>query len=405
MSEIPAVTLKAGRDRPARGRHPWILSGSVGRIDGDPEAGATVAVRAADGERLGLGDWDPHSQIRVRLFSIGALSHDASESWLDERIDAAMEARREDLTLASTNAVRLLNAEGDGVPGLIVDRYDDRLVLKAATPAMRRRVSRVAETIAKQIPVRGAWLRGDAGSAGPGAAAGAEAAGPEPGTDPQSRLVCGEPPPDAVEIEEDGRGYVADLRRGHKTGFYLDQRDGRSLVRRLSRGRRVLDLYCYTGGFAAAALQGGAAGVVAVESSEPAVRLLERNACGAEIVQGDAGRFLRDDDRRFDLLVCDPPPLARRRRDVRAACRAYLDLNRELLRHAERGARVLTYTCSHHVDAGLFRRVVFSAVRDAGAEVSVLGILGAPSDHPVALHHPEGEYLKGLDLRVLAPGR
>lgn len=390
MPSLPSIHLKAGRDRPLRGRHPWVLSGSVERLEGEPAAGDAVRVVSSDGEPLGIGDYDPRSQIRVRVHSFGAREPDPAERWIEERLDAAIAWRRDHPSLRDAQALRLLHAEADGLPGLVVDRYADWLALKAGTPAMLRRARRVAEHLAGRLAIRGAWLRGERSS--------------ENDPAPEERALTGEVPDHPIEIREDGRRYLVDLKRGQKTGFYLDQRDSRALYRELARGRRALDLFSYTGAFAAAALQGGARDVVAVESSEPAVALLRENAPDAEVFAGDASDFLRKDPRRFDLLVCDPPPLARRRRDAAAACRAYKDLNLWALRRAAPGAYLLTFTCSHHVDAGLFRRVVFAAALDAGADVSVLGTLGAAPDHPVALSHPQGEYLKGLCLRVVEPG-
>jgi 23S rRNA (cytosine1962-C5)-methyltransferase len=245
---------------------------------------------------------------------------------------------------------------------------------------MLRRLPLLAELLAAETPAKGAWLRG-------------EAQGVERG-------LFGEVPDEPTLIHERGRTYAVDLRRGQKTGFYLDQRDARDLFARLAPGRRAADLFCYTGGFAAAALAGGASSVIAVDTSEPALALAARNAPGATAVCEDVGEYLRRDPGPFDLIALDPPPLARRKRDVPAAARAYKDLNLWALRRAAPGAHLLTFSCSHHVDAGLLRSIAFGAAEDARRDVQLLAVLGAPPDHPVALVHPEGEYLKGLLLRV-----
>jgi 23S rRNA (cytosine1962-C5)-methyltransferase len=218
------------------------------------------------------------------------------------------------------------------------------------------------------------------------------------------RVLFGSIPESPVWIEERRRRYRVDLRHGQKTGFYLDQREARDLFATLAEGAQALDLFSYSGGFASAAVQGGARSVVAVESSRPGVQLLAENAPQAEAVCGDAGAFLRQDTRGYDLIVLDPPPLAKRRRDVSAASRAYKDLNLWALRRAASGAHLFTFSCSHHVDAVLFRKIVFGAVADAGAEVQLLAPLSAPADHPVSMRHPQGEYLRGLLLRVVRPG-
>ncbi len=381
MSSTPLVRLKRGRDRPIRLGHPWVMSGSVERVEGDPEPGATVEVRTSEDERIASGDFDPSSQIRVRVTSLGTDAPDPGEGWVEDRLDAALAWRANEPSLGNTNAVRVVNAEADGLPGLVVDRYADWIVLKSGTPGMLLRAERVARHLEKRTGVRGAWLRGSSAQKGRG--------------------ILGDVPEGTVEISERDRRYRVDLRHGQKTGFYLDQRDARDVFERLSGGRRALDLFSHTGGFSVAALSGGASEVVAVESSEPAVRLLRENAPGAEAVHGDVQEFLRRDPRRFELVVCDPPPFARRRKDVSSACRAYKDLNLHVFQRVDPGAHVLTFTCSHHIDASLFRKVVFGAAADAGARLQVLSTLGAAADHAVALHHPQGEYLTGLLLRVV----
>jgi 23S rRNA (cytosine1962-C5)-methyltransferase len=374
----PAVILQSGRTRSLELRHPWVLSGSVQRVEGSPAAGDLVAVRAASGEVLGFGDFDPDTQIRVRMLAFGKDAPD-EDAWLEARLAAALAWRTPHPLLAGTNALRLAHAEADGLPGLVIDRYADWLALRAGTPAMLRRAPKLGEILARLTGARGAWLRTEGA---PGA------------------TLFGEVPQEPIEIEERGRRYAVDLRHGQKTGFYLDQRDARDLFAKLARGARTLDLFAHTGGFSCAALQGGAASVVAVESSDQALRLLARNAPGVEAIAGDVNAFLRDDARSYDLIAVDPPPFAKKKRDVPAACRAYKDLNLRAFARAAEGAHVLTWSCSHHVEAELFRKVVFGAAHDARREVQLLASLAAPPDHPVALEHPQGEYLKGLLLRV-----
>jgi 23S rRNA (cytosine1962-C5)-methyltransferase len=381
-----AVFLRPERERSLRLGHPWVLSGSVERVEGDPAPGACVRVRSSRGETLATGDYDPDSQIRVRVTRFGA-EEDPDERFLDERIASGLRWRAAHPLLRETDALRLVHAEADGLPGLTVDRYGDLLVVRAATPAMLARRERLAKLLAEATGARGAWLRGE----GPDDALGS------------GRLLFGEVPDAPIWIHERGRRYAVDLRRGQKTGFYLDQRDSRDLFAQLATGARALDLFCYSGGFAAAAQQGGARAVVAVDTSRPALALLASNAPGAEAIAEDAGAYLRRETRRFDLVALDPPPFARRKRDVAQAARAYKDLHLHALRVAAPGAHLLTFSCSHHVDLDLFRKIVFGAALDAGAEVQILRVLGAPPDHPVDLRHPQGEYLKGLLLRVGRP--
>lgn len=390
MTDLPFVRLRPDREGAIRRGHPWLLSGSVAEVSGRPEPGDTVEVQAASGARLGIGDFDPASQIRVRLSSIGDAPHDPAESWLEERLEAALARRAGHPALARTNALRWAHAEADGLPGLIVDRYSDWAVIKAGTPAMERRVERVADWLRERAGVRGSWVRGswtpvDGASRGAG------------------RCVRGEVPEEPIEIDERGRRYSVDLRHGQKTGFYLDQRDARDRFETGASGLRVLDLCCYSGGFAIAAERGGASRVVALDSSKRALDLLRRSASEVEAIKEDVGRFLRRDTRRWDRIALDPPPLARRKRDVPAALRAYKDLNLWALRRAAAGAELFTFSCSHHLTAEHLDRCIASAALDAQVRVQVLGRLGAAPDHPVDTRHPQGEYLHGLWLRVVDP--
>jgi 23S rRNA (cytosine1962-C5)-methyltransferase len=395
QNEMPEVVLKPGRDRSLRRRHPWLLAGSIERVEGgrEPEAGAWVRVLASDGEPLGYGHFAPASRLRVRLLCFG--KEPPPERWLEERIAAAVAQRSADPWLARTDAIRLVNAEGDGLPGLVVDRYGDVLVVRATAAGMAVRRDDVA-----------AALR-DATGAATGIARDDATAARKEGFAPSVETLWGEAPEAPVWIREGERRYAVDVRAGQKTGFYLDQREARDRVQALSAGRRVLDLFAYTGGFAAAAARGGAAHVTAVESSEPALALAAENlrANGArpgenaELVKADAFRFLRGAGEDYDLITIDPPPLARARRDVDRAARAYKDLLIFGLRRVSPGGHVLAFACSHHVGPELFRKIAFGAALDAGRTAQVLATLEAPTDHPVSIDHLEGRYLTGLLLR------
>ena len=383
-SPTASVLLRAGRDRALRARHPWLLSGSVAEVEGSPAPGDVVRVASESGETLGYGDYDPASQIRVRIHHFGE-EPDPEEGWVEERIEAALLWRERHPSLGGTDALRWVHSEADRLPGLTIDRYADWVSVKPATPAMLRRVPRIAEWLETERGVAGTWLRGE----------------PRAGGGSQGRLLAGSVPEEPIAIEERGRRYFVDLRRGQKTGFYLDQREARDLFASLARGAAALDLYAYSGGFSVAAVAGDARTVVAVETSKAARDLLERNAPSVERVGEDTQAFLARDERRYDLIAVDPPPFAKRKRDAVQACRAYQELNRRVLLHASPGAHVLTFSCSHHVDAEMFRSVVFRAADQARVEVQVLRALGAPPDHAVSLTHPQGEYLKGLLLRVV----
>lgn len=397
------VTLKPGRDRSVRRRHPWLLSGAIASVvrregDATDEVGAWTVVRSARGEVLGHGHYSPQSTIRVRLLDFGA--DDPGEAVLDRRIAEAVARRQGHPLLAGTDAVRLVNAEGDGLPGLVVDRYADVVVVRASTAGMQRRMPAIAEALRTSTAARAGLERGD------GHAARRE------GFVVRDAPLWGDVP-ERVAIDERGRRYQVDVLRGQKTGFYLDQRDARDLVQRLAEGRRVLDAFCFTGGFAVAAAAGGASHVTLLDSSSSALALAREHLaatardCPVDAREGDAFEALRlaaEEDEPFQLIVLDPPPLARRKGDVPAASRAYKDMLLHGFACASEGAFVLAFSCSHHVGPELFGKIVAGAAIDARCAVQIEGRLGAPVDHPVCVQHPEGEYLHGLLLRVTGSG-
>jgi 23S rRNA (cytosine1962-C5)-methyltransferase len=388
------VVLQPGRDRSVRRRHPWVLSGAIARVEGEAEAepGAWARVLSAEGEPLGFGHWSPVSQIRVRLLAFGKEACD--DGLLAERIARAVARRAADPLLAGTDAVRLVNAEGDSLPGLVADRYGDLVVVRFATAGMAARRTLVSDALREASGAPAGFERPDASAAR------------REGIATRQGALWGEAPAGPVPITERGRRYQVDAQAGQKTGFYLDQRDARDLVQRLAAERRVLDLFCYTAGFAVAAAHGGAGAVTGVESSNEALALAERNlepwlgSLPVRLEREDVFRFVRRDAERYDLLIVDPPPLARRQADAPRAARAYKDVLLGALRLAAPDALILAFSCSHHVGPDLFRKVAFGASLDAGRPLVVLGELGAPSDHPVALDHPEGRYLTGLLLRA-----
>jgi 23S rRNA (cytosine1962-C5)-methyltransferase len=389
------VVLKPGRERSVKRRHPWVLSGSVAELRGRLAApGALARVLSADREVLGYGDFSPASNIRVRVLSFGP--DEPGKEIVAERVVRALALRERDALIGETDAVRLVNAEGDGLPGLVVDRYADVVVVKLSSAGMASRREELASTLRSATGAAAGYERADATAAR------------REGLAVVKGALWGASPPGSVPIAERNRRFAVDVVGGQKTGFYIDQRDARDLVARLARGRRVLDLFSYTGGFGVAAALGGASEVTLVESSAAALERARTHlyvnapTCPADLRAADAFGFLRgaDSGDAYDLLVVDPPPLARRRGDVTRATRAYKDLLLHAFRRAAPGARILAFACSHHVGPDLFRKVAFGAALDAGRSPSVLRELGAPSDHPVSIDHPEGRYLSGLLLGV-----
>jgi len=386
------VVLHPGRDRSLRRRHPWLLSGAVARVVGDASPGAFARVLSAEGEPLGVGHYSPHSALRVRMLGFG--KELAEAGLLETRIADAVARRAANPLLRDTDALRLVNAEGDGLPGLVADRYGDALIVKLTSAGMLVRRDAIAAALRSATGAAIGFERADSTAAR------------KEGLPARQGPLWGELPAAPLWIDERGRRYRVDLAEGQKTGFYLDQRDSRDLVERLAAGRRVLDLFSYSGGFAVAAARGGARELTLVDSSTPALALARENlaanpaSAAARFETADAFEFLRSDDALYELLVLDPPPMARAERDVARAARGYKDLLRSALARSAPRALLLVFACSHHIGAEKLRQIVFGASLEAGRPLRVLATLGAAPDHVVALDHPEGSYLSGLLLEA-----
>lgn len=383
--------LRSGKDRPVRLGHPWVFSGAVRDLDPTLPAGTIVRLCAADGTPLGVGYVNPRCTIAVRLLSRRDEPIDAA--FLARRVAAAA-ALRGRVVGAGTDAYRLINGEGDGLPGVLVDRYGATLVVQLLTAGAEQLRPLLVAALVAELQPRSVVERSEGGVRA------AE------GLAPATGLLAGAAAEDEL-VRENGLRFVVTPGGGQKTGHFCDQRDNRARVRALAAGARVLDAFAYHGGFAVHAGAGGAARVVAVDSSGAAIAAAERHWTlnqlppeRAAFVAADVGRFLRESDETFDLLVVDPPALVKQRKDVNRGARAYKDLNLWAMRRAGAGALLCTFTCSQHVDAALFRKIVAGAAADAGRAASVLAHLGPGPDHPVALGHPEGEYLHGLLLRL-----
>jgi 23S rRNA (cytosine1962-C5)-methyltransferase len=384
------VTLKPGRDFSVRAGHPWIFSGAIARMDGDGTPGSAVEVRAADGRVLGFGTWNPATSIAVRMMTRGARPIDAE--LVRERVAEAVRLRT---LVKGTDALRLVNGEGDRFPGLVVDRYADFAVCQFLTAGADALKPFVVDALRADLPLRGIFERSE------GNVRTAE------GLVRTTGVLAGDEPPPDVAITESGRRHVVDVRGGQKTGFFLDQRPNRDLAAAIADGRRVLNLFAYSGGFSIAAARGGATHVTSVDSSAAALALAEAawraNALPPEattFVRADVFDYLRADVPPADLVVLDPPPFARRRVDRDRARAGYKDVNLRVLRMVSPGALLMTFSCSQHVEAGEWEAAVQAAASDAGRTCQLLSRLGPGIDHPQALAHPEGRYLKGLLLRV-----
>jgi len=391
----PMVTLKKGREKSLLRRHPWVFEGAVAKVAGHPESGQTVDVISAEGRFLGQGAWSPSSQIRVRMWTFHP-AETVDEAFLHRRLAVAIRQRA---TMGTEPlGCRLVHAEADGLPGLIVDRYAGFLVIQALSAGAEFWKPVIVDLLAELVPCRGIFERSDAGVRF------------KEGLAPQRGILIGQGPPALVEIAEGPCRFGVDIANGHKTGFYLDQRDNRRAVAALSAGKTVLNAFAYTGAFTVACLAAGAVRVTNVDSSGPALALaldqLSRNGLAqnqVETVNGDVLAVLRhfcEEGRRFDLVILDPPKFVESRSHLNKAARGYKDINRLGFKLLGEGGRLATFSCSGLMPPDLFQKIVADAALDAGATAQIVGRLGPPPDHPVAFNFPEGDYLKGLICRV-----
>jgi 23S rRNA (cytosine1962-C5)-methyltransferase len=398
---MTSISLKPGREKSLLRRHPWVFSGAIGGVEGQLQPGETVLVQDSRGQPLGWGAYSPQSQITVRMWTFNP----------EERVDVAFLAARLQRSIAgratlagqpNLTAYRLVYAESDGLPGLIVDRYGDFLVAQFLTAGAERWKPELTGLLSELVfcsqPARGIYERSDVDVRS------------KEGLPPAAGVLAGEAPPETVVIDEYGCQFAVQIAHGHKTGFYLDQRDNRALVADYAAGREVLNAFAYTGAFAVWALHGQAKQVTNVESSQSALELASENVrlngldeSRVTNVAGDVFRVLRqyrDSRQQFDLIILDPPKFADSRSQLERATRGYKDINLLAFKLLRPGGILFTFSCSGQVTPELFQQVVAGAALDAGREVQVLRRLSQGPDHPVALNFPEGEYLKGLICRV-----
>ena len=393
------VVLKPGREKPVLNRHPWVYSGAIRQVSGDPENGEILPVRDSQGQFLAWGYFNGHSQIALRLCSWDP----------DERIDTGFWRRR--LARAwlgrkglegksSTTAYRLVNAESDGLPGLIVDRYGSWLVVQFLTMGMETRRDEMTLLLDELAPdAVGIYERSDVDVR------------KKEGLSPRVGPLRGSTPPPEVIIYENGLEFAVDLVTGHKTGFYLDQRESRLTLEKYAAGSEMLNCFAYSGAFAVYAARGGAKKVTNVESSAEALRTAQRNMVlngyadrEAEYIEADVFQQLRryrDARRQFDLVVLDPPKFAHSQRGVNRAARGYKDINWLAMRLLRPGGTLFSFSCSGSISAELFQKILFGAALDAGRDVQIIGSLTQGPDHPILLTFPESAYLKGVICRVM----
>lgn len=387
------LVLKPGREKSLLRRHPWIFSGAVQQVQGNPGAGETVDLLSSKGDFLARAAYSPHSQIRARVWTFDP-DEQVDPDFFRTRTRAAIRSRDAWRLACDTDAMRLIHAESDSLPGLIVDRYANALVLQSLTAGSEHWKETIADLLLEETGLSAIYERSDA------EVRGLEGLRPVVGTLRGQELLS------PITITEHGLKFKVNLSGGQKTGFYLDQRHNRLRVRELSRGRDVLDCFCYTGGFTLNALAGEAKAVVAVDSSAESLSLgsdnLQLNGMRAEGVEWRAAdvfqelRRFRDEGRSFDLIVLDPPKFAPTAAQADKAARGYKDINLLAFKLLRPGGILVTFSCSGGVDGALFQKIVASAALDAGVEAQIVEHLSQAMDHPVALNFPEGAYLKGL---------
>lgn len=392
------LILLPGKERSAFKHHPWLFAGSVGRLEGRARPGDTVEVLADNLRPLGRAAYSPKSQIRARFWTFDA-EESIDDAFFKRRIAAAVALRQSLPELRGQQGLRLIHAESDGLPGVIADQYGDTVVVQLTSAGADKWRSAIVAGLVKATGCARVYERSDSDVRG------LEGLGPTTG------WLHGEAPKTPLSIDENGVRLAIDIAGGHKTGFYLDQRENRALLGQLSHGKDVLNCFCYTGGFSLQALAGGAKSVLSIDSSGPALVQAQANlelnpalpAARAEWQEADVFQALRDfrkAGKLFDLIVLDPPKFAPSAAHADRAAKAYKDINILGCRLLKPGGLLMTYSCSGGVGLEMFQKIIADSALDAGRSARIVRRLAGAADHPVALNFPEGEYLKGLLVQV-----
>jgi 23S rRNA (cytosine1962-C5)-methyltransferase len=393
---MPALTLKPDREKSLIRLHPWVFSGAIEKVEGDPAPGAIVDVKTSDGVLIGRGGYSPTSQIIARMWSFDP-DETIDGDFLRRRLQMAVDLRTANPSVPDKTC-RLVNAESDGLPGLIVDRYGDFIVCQFLSCSVDVRKAELVEILQEITQCAGVYERSDV------------KVREKEDLPLVAGNLAGDEPPEFITVDEGQRRYEVDVRRGHKTGFYLDQRVNRERLSDYSSGADVLNCFSYTGGFAVSALAGGAKSVTNIDTSGDCLAIGERNVAlngfdpaVVENIDGDVFEVLRrfrDSRRTFDIIVLDPPRFAESKARLQQACRGYKDINLLACKLLRPGGLLMTYSCSGHVAPDLFQKIVSDGALDANRFGQILERQYQPADHPVALNFPEGQYLKGLICRI-----
>lgn len=390
---MKTLQLNKGRESSLLRRHPWVFSGAVKGVSANPEPGETVSILDASGKAIATAAYSPSSQIRARVWSFDT-KEVIDEAFFKRRLAAAVARRKALLNDPQRTGCRIVYAESDDLPGLIIDRYGDYLVCQFFFVGVEAWKAVIVDLLKELVPCKGIYERSDA------------AVRKREGLAPAQGVLWGEEPPEVIEINEQGRVYGLSIAHGHKTGFYLDQYDNREIVKNLSEGRSVLNCFSYTGGFGVASLQGGAAHVINVDSSGPALEFAQSNferngfkSAQYELVNANVFDLLREykaKERQFDLIVLDPPKFAETKAQFKKAARAYKDIALQAASLLSPGGILVSFSCSGAIDLPLFQKITADGVLDAGRTGQIIHYLHQAEDHPVGLPFPESLYLKGL---------
>ncbi|AZZ98651.1 class I SAM-dependent methyltransferase [Pseudoalteromonas sp. R3] len=392
-----ALYLQPGREKSLKRKHPWIFSKAIKKVKGKPALGDTVIIYSHDGQYLATAAYSPDSQIRARIWSFDQ-SEQIDQSFFERRLARALAAREQVIEEGQLTGFRLCAAESDGLPGITIDKFDNYLVCQLLSAGAERHKGEIVQALRTLFPECHIYERSDVDVR------------KKEGLEKTTGVLWGDEPEAPVVIMENGLKIEVDIKSGHKTGFYLDQRDSRAALERFSKGKSVLNCFCYTGTFGLYALRGECEEVINVDVSQPALDTAKRNVehneldlSRAQFVKQDVFKLLRqyrEEGRQFDTIVMDPPKFAESKAQLNGACRGYKDINMLAMQLLKPGGTLLTFSCSGLMEQNLFQKVVADAALDAGKDLLIMERLNQAADHPIAGCYPEGFYLKGLICKV-----
>ena len=390
---MSSIILKKSADKFIKRKHPWVFSGAIEKVEGNPSNGETVQIFTSNKILVGCGSFSPSSQIRVRVWTFNP-DEKIDSDFFRRKILLASELRKQFIESPKINAFRIINAESDGMPGLIVDHYANFIVCQFLSSGVEFYKKAIVDVLDSVFKPKGIYERSDVDVR------------EKEGLKPIKGLLRGTEPSELIEIIENGFKFLIDIKDGHKTGFYLDQRDNRKLISEFAKEKTVLNCFSYTGGFSVYALVSGAKSVTQIDSSSSALELANKNIklneldlSTVENINGDVFEVLRkfrDERRSFNVVVLDPPKFAESDSQVLKASRGYKDINLLAFKLLNPGGILFTFSCSGHVSEELFQKIVADAALDSGREVRIIKQMTQSADHPVSLNFPEGLYLKGL---------